>query len=209
MLEPASGLHPADDGSAAGALKRTVRQAVHASDDASPSERFRSAALFLGIVLLMAVDVFEDWRAGSEGLHLGLESVVLVLAALGFWLLRVRMARERAALAALRARLTEARTAAESWRRQTESLSTGLGRAIDSQFQVWNLTEAEREVALLLIKGLSLREIASLRETSERTVRQQSLGVYRKAELTGRAELSAFFLEDLLAPSPGRPPPAG
>jgi DNA-binding CsgD family transcriptional regulator len=157
----------------------------------------------------MGVDLFEDWRAGSGGLHLGLESVVVVLAALGFWLLRVRMARERAALAALRARLTEARAAAESWRRETESLTAGLGRAIDSQFQVWNLTESEREVALLLIKGLSLREIASLRDTSERTVRQQSLAVYRKARLNGRAELSAFFLEDLLAPSPGRPPKSG
>ena len=43
-----------------------------------------------------------------------------------------------------------------------------------------------------------------MRETSERTVRQQSLAVYRKAGLTGRAELSAFFLEDLLAPSTPR-----
>ncbi|HVP62222.1 MAG TPA: LuxR C-terminal-related transcriptional regulator [Myxococcaceae bacterium] len=62
------------------------------------------------------------------------------------------------------------------------------------------VTEAEREVALLLLKGLSLREIAGLRETSERTVRHQSLAVYRKAGLAGRAELSAYFLEDLLGP---------
>ena len=64
-----------------------------------------------------------------------------------------------------------------------------VGRAIDARFQTWKLSEAEREVALLLLKGLSLREIASLRETSERTVRQQSLAVYRKAGLAGRAEL--------------------
>jgi DNA-binding CsgD family transcriptional regulator len=108
--------------------------------------------------------------------------------------------RSRSGARALRARLAEARAAAESWRRETEILAAGLGRAIDAQFQVWKLTDAEREVALLLLKGLSLREIASLRETSERTVRQQSLAVYRKAGLTGRAELSAFFLEDLLAP---------
>ncbi|MGZ6097858.1 MAG: helix-turn-helix transcriptional regulator [Myxococcaceae bacterium] len=155
----------------------------------------------MGIVLLMGFDLVEDWREGSKGLHLGLESVVLLLAAAGVWLLRSRNRRERAARRALRARLTEVSAAAESWRRETETLAAGLGRAIDSQFQLWKLTEAEREVALLLLKGLSLREIASLRETSERTVRQQSLAVYRKARLTGRAELSAFFLEDLLAPS--------
>jgi DNA-binding CsgD family transcriptional regulator len=167
----------------------------------------RSAAIFLGIVLLMGADLFEDWRRGSRDLHLGLESVVLVLAAIGLWLLQRRIRQERADARALRARLAEARAAAESWRRETETLVAGLGRAIDAQLQLWRLTDAEREVALLLLKGLSLREIACLRETSERTVRQQSLAVYRKAGLAGRAELSAFFLEDLLAPpgpAPGR-----
>jgi DNA-binding CsgD family transcriptional regulator len=149
---------------------------------------------------LIAFDLVEDWRRGSRGLHLGLESVVLVLAAVGLWLLRSRVLRERAGARALRARLVEARAAAESWRRENETFTAGLGRAIDSQFESWRLTEAEREVALLLLKGLSLREIAALRETSERTVRQQSLAVYRKAGLAGRAELSAFFLEDLLSP---------
>jgi DNA-binding NarL/FixJ family response regulator len=53
---------------------------------------------------------------------------------------------------------------------------------------------------LLLLKGLSHREIGELRRTSEATVRQQALAVYRKAGLRGRTELSAFFLEDLLLP---------
>lgn len=82
-----------------------------------PRERFRSALLFLGIVLLMGFDLVEDWRWGTRGFHLGLESVVLVLAAVGFWLLRSRIRRERAAGRALRARLREVSAAAESWRR--------------------------------------------------------------------------------------------
>ncbi|MGH8595878.1 MAG: LuxR C-terminal-related transcriptional regulator, partial [Gammaproteobacteria bacterium] len=64
-------------------------------------------------------------------------------------------------------------------------------------------TEAEREVALLLLKGLSSKEIAAVRGVSERTVREQSRAIYSKAGLTGRAALSAFFLEDLLAPIEG------
>ena len=76
----------------------------------------------------------------------------------------------------------------------------GLGAAIDAQFDRWGLSSAEREIALLLLKGLSHKEIAVVRQTSEKTVRQQSLAVYRKAGLSGRAELSAFFLEDLLLP---------
>lgn len=52
-----------------------------------------------------------------------------------------------------------------------------------------------------------MKDIAALRETSERTVRQQSLAVDRRAGLSGRAELAAFFLEDLLVPE--QPPGAG
>ena len=51
--------------------------------------------------------------------------------------------------------------------------------------------------------GLSLKVIADLRQTSERTVREQSRALYRKAGLSGRSALSAFFLEDLL---PGMAP---
>lgn len=55
-------------------------------------------------------------------------------------------------------------------------------------------------MALLLLKGLSHKEVAAIRATSERTVREQARSLYAKAGLTGRAALSAFFLEDLIAP---------
>jgi len=61
------------------------------------------------------------------------------------------------------------------------------------------LTPAEREVGLLLLKGLSHKEAAT-RATSETTIRQQALAIYRKSGLRNRSELSAFFLEDLLLP---------
>ena len=79
-------------------------------------------------------------------------------------------------------------------------LLKGLGTAIDDQFERWGLTAAEREVAMLMLKGLSHKEIAVVRDTSERTVRQQARAIYGKANLSGRAALSAFFLEDLLLP---------
>ena len=59
--------------------------------------------------------------------------------------------------------------------------------------------EAERHVGLLILKGLTLKEIAALRLTSERTIRAQARSIYAKAG-PGRAALSAFFLGDLLAP---------
>ena len=87
------------------------------------------------------------------------------------------------------------------WRERAAQLLSGLGEVIDQQFTEWNLTDAEKSVGLLILKGLSLKEIAEVRDTTERTVRQQASIVYSKAGLSGRAELSAFFLEDLLLPS--------
>ena len=84
----------------------------------------------------------------------------------------------------------------------------GLGAAMDRQFDKWGLTPAERDIALLQLKGLRHKQIAELRETSERTVRQQALAIYRKAGLSGRTDLAAFFLEDLLLPSVRHPPDA-
>jgi DNA-binding NarL/FixJ family response regulator len=55
--------------------------------------------------------------------------------------------------------------------------------------------------AFLLLKGFSLKEVAEVRGTTERTARTQSATIYTKAGLSNRAQLSAFFLEDLLLPS--------
>ena len=55
---------------------------------------------------------------------------------------------------------------------------------------------------IMMLKGLSFREIAELRETREKTVRQQASSVYRKSGVTSRNELAAWFFEDLLGPPP-------
>ena len=44
-----------------------------------------------------------------------------------------------------------------------------------------------------------MKEIADIRQTHEKTVRQQATTIYRKSGLSGRQELAAFFLEDILS----------
>jgi putative tricarboxylic transport membrane protein len=78
---------------------------------------------------------------------------------------------------------------------KTEARLSGFSNQIEQQFTAWRLTAAEREVAMLMLKGLRHKEIASIRKTSERTVRQQALTIYRKAGLDGRTDLVAFFLQ--------------
>ncbi|MBC8339027.1 MAG: hypothetical protein ISR51_01885 [Rhodospirillales bacterium] len=70
---------------------------------------------------------------------------------------------------------------------------------IYAKFDAWELTPSEREIALLLIKGLSTQEISDVRDTRPGTVKSQSSAVYQKAGVTGRNELAAYFVEDLLA----------
>ena len=52
---------------------------------------------------------------------------------------------------------------------------------------------------MLLIKGLSIQEIADIRETKTGTIKSQCSAIYRKAEVKGRNELVAYFVEDLLS----------
>ena len=73
-----------------------------------------------------------------------------------------------------------------------------LSEVIQEQFSEWQLTAGEQEVALLLLKGLSFKEIAALRNTLEKTVRQQASGIYRKAGVSGRHAFAAWFIEDFL-----------
>jgi DNA-binding CsgD family transcriptional regulator len=85
----------------------------------------------------------------------------------------------------------------DAWRAQRRGEIAALGQAIEDQFRQWRLTGAEIDVAGLMLKGMSLKEIAIARDTSEATIRQQAQAIYRKSGLSGRAELAAYFLESL------------
>jgi len=168
-----------------------------------PGSRFVATIItLLGvIVVLITWDLWVDYSKGAGGFHVSIESIVLLLAAGGIGILLSWLYRERVSAHALKRDLSEVRRESVRWREDSRILIEGLGTAIQQQFTSWELTEAEADVALLLLKGLSLKEVAALRETSDRTVREQARCVYRKAGLSGRSGLSAFFLEDLLLPA--------
>jgi DNA-binding CsgD family transcriptional regulator len=161
-------------------------------------------AVIAGISLSLGLELVEE--PNLTPLQLALELVGIlptVLTSVGLVILFIATNRQRDEQITLMRDIEVARTQGQRWRTEARALLNGLGEAIETQFSRWNLTEAEREVALLLLKGLSLKEIAAIRGSSERTVRAQARLIYSKAALTGRAALSAFFLEDLLAPIDG------
>ena len=153
-------------------------------------------ATIVGGAIDLYLDAPETWRSPHA-----IYEVVLIVAAMatsamlwrGWW-------RSRAALNATQRVLAEHATERDAWRASADAALTGFARALDERFERWGLTAAEREVALMLLKGRSHKQIAYETGRSERTVRQHAVAVYQKSGLNGRAELAAFFLDDLMLP---------
>jgi DNA-binding CsgD family transcriptional regulator len=79
-----------------------------------------------------------------------------------------------------------------------EKASAAFIDLLNARFDQWGLTAAERDVAMFAIKGMSVQEMARLRETSEGTVKAQTAAIYRKANVTGRPQLLSLFIEDMM-----------
>lgn len=176
---------------------------MHTTDVGSRAGR-AAGILFAVIAGLIAADIAADYGSGTATSHLLTEAAVMALALAGAATLWQQFRSARAQAAQLSVDLAAARQEAERFRNEAREALRGLGEAIDRQFARWQLTPAEREVGLLLLKGLSHKEVAAARSTSETTIRQQALAIYRKSDLRNRSELSAFFLEDLLLPAAQR-----
>lgn len=169
-------------------------------EESSPQLRLILALVVFGIAAATGFDLFldqpESWLSFHTVYELFIAAGGLVVST-ALWLGWVRAVRTAATL---RQSLAERSAERDHWRASAQKALDGMGRAIDEQFREWQLTPTEREVALALLKGRSHKEIAADTGRSERTVRQHAVTVYQKAGLSGRAELGAFFLEDLMLP---------
>jgi DNA-binding CsgD family transcriptional regulator len=162
--------------------------------------------LFGMIAVLIAADLASDYLdAGHPPPHMAIEVVAGLLALVGVALFVNHAWSLHEAADSIARDLREREDEAARWRDEARQALEGLGAAIEHQMKKWNLTEAERDVTLLLLRGLSHKEIAAARRTSEGTVRQQALAIYRKSGLGGRSGLAGFFLEGLKLPRSDRP----
>lgn len=88
---------------------------------------------------------------------------------------------------------------------QMKVASGAFHELLEQHFSDWALTPSERDVAMFIIKGMSIAEIAALRSSAEGTVKAHSSRIYAKAGVTGRHQLISLFVEELL--SDGLPQP--
>lgn len=157
-------------------------------------------SIIVGGTADLAMDDLESWLSFHAIFEVTMLAGAMLMATtlwLGWW-------RSAHAAAELQVRLAQQGVERDRWRASSQDALEGLARAIDAQFDEWALTPAEREVALMLLKGFGHKQIAALTGRSERTARQHAGVVYEKAGLGGRAELAAFFLQDLMLPEEER-----
>jgi DNA-binding NarL/FixJ family response regulator len=173
---------------------------LHSEDDeleSSPRLRLLVVGLMVAVAIIGAVDLYLDQPESWFGPHVLIElSLIVVSAGTALFLTR-GWVRAEARLAGASRSLVEREAERDAWRARAESSLTGLGQAIDAQCTAWGLTPAEREVAVMILKGLGHKQIAAATGRSERTVRQHAVAVYQKSGIGGRAELAAFFLDGL------------
>jgi DNA-binding NarL/FixJ family response regulator len=142
--------------------------------------------VMVAAMLFFAFDIIVDLMENDESwLHVFVESIV-------FLAVSTVLYRELRRLTRLKAELSEERI-------RTARLSGELLAVMRDQFVQWGLSPSESEIALLLIKGLSMKEIAEARQVKEKTIRQQATSVYAKSGYAGRHELAAHFIEDLMS----------
>ncbi len=161
----------------------------------------RPAVLALVVLLQTSAAVFfvanvlSEWREDGLGPQLWIQSLVTMALILGVVLGTSELRR------ALNHQQDQDATIAKA--------SGEMNRVVQRQFDTWQLSRAERDVAYLALKGLDVAEIATARNAAPGTVRAQLSAIYAKAGISGRAQFAAHFVEDLLAEGlPGDPPAA-
>ena len=151
-------------------------------------------------VIAVLIDIFADYYGWVNPAHILSEGVaVALLSALLIYLQRL-LIEFRLETVNWKKRANTAESDADKWKHEVKEITKGLSDAIGQQFTKWEFTKAEKNIGKLMLKGMTFREIALTRYTSERTVRQQALEIYKKSGMHGRAEFSAYFLEDLFFP---------
>ena len=124
-----------------------------------------AAALQLSCGAVFLFDALSE--LGNFGWHAWLEIVGVVALSLGatitlreYWHLLSRNRRVERAL---------------------DLASGSFQTMLEEQFAAWSLTAAERDVALLSIKGVSVSDMATIRSSRDGTIKAQCAAIYRKA----------------------------
>lgn len=159
-------------------------------------------AILLAIIMVLNFfDVITDVSLGVPTWHIIEESMIVLASAVGFVFLVIDILDRTKHINHLKSELDKSGIQLKNISEEMKIARAKYSEVINDQFKLWGLTKSEQEVAMLLLKGLSFREISEVRDTKEKTVRQQASSIYVKANVEGRHEFAAWFLEDFMEPN--------
>jgi DNA-binding NarL/FixJ family response regulator len=159
----------------------------------------KAIAAILGVIMLLNLaDVVTDVSLGVPRWHILEEIIIVLAAAFGMLYLILEMRRRTKQLDQLKLTLSDSDQQLAHITNEMRSARHKYSEVIHQQFDQWQLTVSEQQVAMLLLKGLSFKEISAVRNTKEKTVRQQASAIYAKSGVDGRHAFSAWFLEDFM-----------
>ena len=163
--------------------------------------RTRETVLILVFFVVAAangVDLVADLAHGADNGHILKEALIVAISMLAIAWLLWGLRKQRLEILSLQQELESISNPRTPPRKYVLEARKNLGNVVSRQFAEWALTDSEAEIGWLLLKGLSLKEIAMVRNTQEKTVRQQASSIYRKSGVSGRHAFSAWFIEDIL-----------
>ncbi len=158
---------------------------------------------FIAIVLLVIMclnffDVLTDISLGVPEWHIFSESLIVLVSGVGALFLIKDINSRTSNISSLKEELLISDDKFRNISDEMKSARHEYSEVIHNQFEQWSLTSSEQAIAMLLLKGLSFKEIGGVRNTKEKTIRQQASVIYSKANVEGRHEFAAWFLEDFM-----------
>ena len=156
------------------------------------------AVILLIIMCLNFFDVLTDISLGVPEWHIFSESIIVIVSGIGALFLIKDIRARTSDITRLKKELLVSDDKFRDISDEMKNARHEYSAVIQSQFTQWSLTPSEQNVAMLLLKGLSFKEISGVRNTKEKTVRQQASIIYSKASVEGRHEFAAWFLEDFM-----------
>jgi DNA-binding CsgD family transcriptional regulator len=151
--------------------------------------------LFSIVIFVNTADFLED------GINQEDAWLKLLTIGLSFWgiIMLFRLLKHRSnEILVLHDKVTETENNLDLTHSKLKQIGREYSKYLHKQFDTWALSPSEREIAIILLKGLSFKEMAEIRNTKEKTIRQQASMIYKKSKVSGRHEFSAWFFEDML-----------
>lgn len=174
------------------------------TEDLPPLGRIEYIFILFFLILLTAYTAYEvydelnDLDQGESPLTAWLE-ILIVTTSLGFVFYMTRMLYKNIMQQKRMAQsLQQVRQQLHSSNKRLQEGKEAFRESVEWQLNDWQFTQAQKDIAFLLLKGLSIKGIAEQRHTQEKTIRNHLSAIYDKSSMPGRHVFCSWFFEDLL-----------